>query len=150
MGEMLLSMDNLENFNFNKVERITGESRIDNLFIKGISFVAYPLRVVYLISSSCSPVRVSVSCAQVPVSVLISVPKKRIKSAVERNKIKRLIRESYRLNKHILTEINGEKDNRQIDIAFVYVKDELMGYLSIEKGMHKALTELKNRLIVNS
>ena len=138
---MLFSMDNLEKFSFNKDERITGESRIENLFIKGVSFVAYPLRVVYHIPSS---------CAQVPVSVLISVPKKRIKSAVERNKIKRLIREAYRLNKHILTEINGEKDNRQIDIAFVYVKDELMSYLSIEKGMQKALAELKNRLIVNS
>lgn len=98
--------------------------------------MAYPLRVVY--KETNYPISFSLS-------LLITVPKKRIKSAVKRNKIKRLIREAYRLNKHIIIDVRNI-DNRHFDIGFVYVKDEVADYATIEKGVIKALIGLKNKL----
>ena len=116
---------------FNKKERITGEKRIETLFSGGDSFVAYPMRVVFL--------KTDVNMLH-PVSVLISVPKKRIKSAVKRNRVKRMIREAYRLNKHQVV-----LGSSHVDVAFIYLKDDLSDYATIEKGMIKALKELSHR-----
>lgn len=136
---MLLFMSNINNYKFRKEEKIVGENRIDSLFIEGKSFVAFPLRVVYL--------KTELSLSS-PISVLVSVPKKRIKSAVKRNRIKRQVREAYRLNKHYL-EVVTESIDQHLDIAFVFVRDELMEYSIIEKGMRKGLTEIANRLSCN-
>ena len=132
-------MSNINNYKFRKEEKIVGENRIDSLFIEGKSFVAFPLRVVYL--------KTELSLSS-PLSVLVSVPKKRIKSAVKRNRIKRQVREAYRLNKHYL-EVVTESIDQHLDIAFVFVRDELMEYSIIEKGMRKGLTEIANRLSCN-
>jgi ribonuclease P protein component len=119
---------------FKKKERVTGEKRVEALFSGGQSFIAYPLRVVFLKMKA---------VADMPlVSVLVSVPKKRIKSAVHRNRLKRLIRETYRLNKHLV-----ELTDCRLDVSFIYLKDELSDYATIEKGMRKALNELTHRLI---
>ena len=118
---------------FKKNERITGEKRIQTLFSNGQSFVAYPLRVIFL--------KMEVVADLPPVSALVSVPKKRIKSAVHRNRLKRLIRETYRLNKHCVAPADG-----RLDVAFIYLKDELSDYATIEKGMRKALNTLSNSL----
>ena len=129
-------MSNINNYKFRKEEKIVGENRIDSLFIEGKSFVAFPLRVVYL--------KTELSLSS-PLSVLVSVPKKRIKSAVKRNRIKRQVREAYRLNKHYLEAVTESIDHH-LDIAFVFVREELMEYSIIEKGMRKGLTEIANRL----
>ena len=127
------------NYKFKKEEKVTGESRIETLFTKGKSFVAFPLRVVYL--------ETAFSIPSTP-SVLISVPKKRIKSAVKRNRVKRQVREAYRLNKHYLDAVTDNIDSH-LDIAFVYVKEELIEYSTIEKGMRKGLKEIANILSCN-
>lgn len=132
-------MSNINNYRFTKEEKIVGENRIDSLFIEGKSFVAFPLRVVYL------ETELSLSS---PISVLVSVPKKRIKSAVKRNRIKRQVREAYRLNKHYLEALTESIDHH-LDIAFVFVREDLMEYSIIEKGMRKGLTEIANRLSCN-
>lgn len=136
---MLLFMSDINNYKFRKEEKIIGENRIDSLFVEGESFVAYPLRVVYLKKELSLPSSIS---------VLVSVPKKRIKSAVKRNRIKRQVRESYRLNKHYLKAIRESTDHH-LDIAFVFVKEELVKFSIIEKGMKKGLTEIANRLSCN-
>lgn len=132
-------MSNINNYRFTKEEKIVGENRIDSLFNEGKSFVAFPLRVVYL------ETELSLSS---PISVLVSVPKKRIKSAVKRNRIKRQVREAYRLNKHYLEALTESIDHH-LDIAFVFVREDLMEYSIIEKGMRKGLTEIANRLSCN-
>ena len=88
-----------EKLTFRKQERLTGEIRIKELFEKGEFLLSYPFRVGYVVAPK----------SDVPVKVVISVPKKRFKRAVNRNRIKRLIRESYRLNKKSLYELLGEK-----------------------------------------
>lgn len=129
-------MDNEYRKFFNKEERLTGDKRIENLFACGKSFVAYPLRIVFLEKASQN--------LSLP-EVLVSIPKKRIKSAVGRNRMKRIVRESFRMNKHILNDVLKD-DCKHLEIAFVYVKDELTDFSTVEKGMRNALFEIKNRL----
>lgn len=133
---MLLSMDNEQCFTFKKEERVTGERRIETLFDRGRSFMAYPFKVIFL-ENECS--------VSMPVSVLITVPKKRVRSAVQRNRIKRLIREAYRLNRHLFDR-SLLRENVRLDIAFVYVKDDNADYAMVEKGVRKALLALGRQL----
>lgn len=105
---------------------------MDFLFEEGTSFVVYPLRAVYV-------ERQPVSGAEA--AVLISVPKKRFKRAVHRNRIKRLIREAYRLNKHLLLPGLREKEKGLL-IGFLYLGNELPDWKTVEAAMVKALTAL--------
>ena len=124
-----------ERYSFIKQERVKGEKRVEAIFLIGNSFICYPLRVVYLIHEQSK----LAGC-----SILVTVPKKRIKKAVHRNRIKRLIRESYRLNKDLISQI--ENFDKSIDIAFVYVKDTASNYQEIEKAIQKALNQIVIRI----
>ena len=86
-------MNEGQRFTFKKDERVTGVKRIEHLFAHGRSFISYPLRVVFVEQTMQDD-------SSRRVSVFVSVPKKKLKSAVDRNRMKRLIRETYRLNKH--------------------------------------------------
>lgn len=123
---------------FTKEEKLCSTKAIDTLFSIGESFVAYPLRVVYLIHDK------SETEAQ-SASVMISVSKRKFKRAVKRNRVKRLIREAYRLNKHDLTALLA-KHNKRMDIAFLYLKDELPEFSEIEKSILKTLTILTDKM----
>lgn len=125
-----------QRFRFTKKERITGEKRMEALFTKGSSFMSYPFRVVYLETTR---------GGTTPLSILISVPKKRMKSAVDRNRMKRLTREAYRLNKHPYL-FDQLVENRHLDVAFICVADKPCDYAIVEKGMRKAIRELNNRI----
>ncbi|NLC50623.1 MAG: ribonuclease P protein component [Bacteroidales bacterium] len=124
-----------ERYTFAKEERVTGAKRVDAIFASGKSFISYPLRVVYLQHEQ-SPIP---SC-----SILISVPKKRMKKAVHRNRVKRLVREAYRLNKKLTHDIDISEQS--LDIAFIYVKDTASTYAEIEKAMLKALKQIAIRI----
>lgn len=125
-----------QRYTLGKEERVTGEKRIEKLFTDGQSFIAYPLRVVFIVYE-CEK--------RYPISILISIPKKRLRLAVERNRMKRLIREAYRLNKHLF---DGEclQEGQALDMAFIYVKNEMAEYAAIEKGVKKALREVSLQL----
>lgn len=118
-------------FIFPKKEHLCGEIRINKLFAEGTAFIVYPLRVVYKLTDE----------DDVPLKVMVSVPKKRFKRAVKRNRLKRLMRESYRLNKCILSEKCVEK-NINMQIAFNYVADLELDFKTIEKKMKVALTKI--------
>jgi ribonuclease P protein component len=119
-------------FLFPKSERLNSKIKIDRLFTDGKAFLVYPLRTVYFISSE-NPSELE---------VLISVPKKKFKKAVHRNRIKRLIREAYRLNKNELCNvvISG---NLQMQVAFVYVADKELNFHELNDKMKQILDQLK-------
>ncbi len=77
-------------FTFSKKERLTGKSGIDQLFNEGKSFNLFPFRVFYL---------PAVNPAEPAARLLIAIPKKKVKHAVDRNRLRRLVREAYRLHK---------------------------------------------------
>ena len=123
-------------YTLSKEERLSWKRYIDLLFAKGQSFVAFPLRVVYL------PVEEE---SLAPVSILISVPKKKFKRAVKRNLIKRQIREVYRVRKYTLIDPLVEKNSRML-VAFLYLDKEIRSFAEMEKAMTKALTTLVNKV----
>ena len=122
-------------FTLKKAERISFQKEIDRLFKEGGAFISYPLRIVYLEQKPFSGATVS---------ILISVSKKRFKRAVKRNRMKRLIRETYRLNKASLIQHYREKESGLL-IAFLFIGNELCHRNEIETAMRKAFGILKEK-----
>jgi ribonuclease P protein component len=121
---------------FSKSEHLCSEKRITRLFTDGDAFMAYPLRVVFLIEPKTD---------EEFLSILISVPKKRFKRAIKRNVLKRRIREAYRLNKFFIVKKAIEKQ-LQIHIAFNYVSNEELDFATIEKKMILSLQKLIDKM----
>ena len=119
---------------FKKEERIVSNLLIETLFEKGNSrsLTAYPLRAVYLRTEHRE------GCA--PVQLLISVPKKKFKHAVDRNRVKRQIRESYRKNKAILEGTVGEE--QMLLIAFIWLSDRHFATNEVEKRVVSLLKQM--------
>lgn len=120
-------------FNFKKEERLCRKTAIDNLFNNGQSFFVYPLKIVW---EQIEEERTF------PVQVLISVSKRNFKKAVDRNYIKRIIRESYRKNKSILYE-NLLAKQKKLNFAIVYTAKEIIAYEDLEQK----IIQMLNRLI---
>lgn len=78
---------------FPKREKLKSKKLIDTLFEEGKAITIYPIKLIYLKTEL--PEKVAIQAA-------VAVPKKNFKSAVRRNRIKRLLRESYRLNKGLV------------------------------------------------
>lgn len=133
MNEDLNSKQNT----LSKNERICGEKRINVLFTSGESFVSYPLRVVYLVKDE--------GAIGTEIAMMVSVPKKRFKRAVKRNRIKRLVREAYRLNKTCFVDIEALR-GKSIDVAFMYIKNELPTFEEIESAVVKTARLLNEKL----
>lgn len=93
--------------------------------------VVFPFRVVYR----------RIPKGEFPVSILVSVPKKRFHHAVDRNRMKRLTREAYRKQKHILWDAL-EGSDEGIAIAFICIASTLCTYSSVYKSMNKVLTRI--------
>ena len=82
---------------------------------------------------------------QEPVEVLISVPKKRLHHAVDRNRAKRQIREAYRLQKQLLTEKMAQ--GQTVDIAFVWLSDQLLPSAEVNGRMKNLLEWIAKRIV---
>ena len=121
-----------------KAERLDRKKVIGKMFTGGAgahSFTVFPLRVVYLTEPELKS----------QASVLISVSKRYFKHAVDRNHVKRQLREAYRLNKAALLEALAAR-NEQLAISFIYLTDEQMSTAFIEKRMKLALAKLVEKL----
>ncbi|HMB62034.1 MAG TPA: ribonuclease P protein component [Eudoraea sp.] len=109
-------------FTFTKKEKLKGKKQIDLLFKEGKALSNYPLRLLYMKSEEQLPLKIQTA---------VAVPKRNFKSAVKRNRLKRLIRESYRLNKHRL--FNNIEGNYAF--LFLYLGNEICDYQVVEKSM---------------
>lgn len=104
---------------------------------------AFPLRVVYMQVEKTE--KSGADAALPPVSILVSVPKKRFHHAVDRNRMKRLVREAYRLNKHILWDAMADKNVRLV-MAFVCITDTLPSFRAVNKSVVKVLNRIVERM----
>lgn len=131
------------NNTFKKSERLNSKLVIDKLFAGGNSSCAvFPLRVVYMqIPEDIVPD----SMAEVPAAILVSVPKKRFHHAVDRNRLKRLVREVYRTNKAALWQKLEDKDYK-LAIAFVCITDSMPSFRQVNKAVCKALVKIEESL----
>jgi len=106
------------------------------LFNEGQSFFSYPYRIFYFYHNADS---------NIPVKYIISVSKRKIKTAVKRNHIKRLFRESYRTQKHDLLKKVSE-ENKQLLLAFVFVGNEKIDFAQMQDKTQTALKQISSRI----
>ena len=112
----------MKKFSFGKQERLGSRKILENIFETGKAINEFPFRLLWIES----PVE-----EKKILKIAISVPKKKIKRAVDRNKIKRLIKESYRLNKHtILSTI--ETSGKKFSAIIIFTGKEEMTYKETE------------------
>ncbi len=113
-----------------KNERLSRKKLIKVLFEKGLSQKLYPIRLIYLPHPENSGTH----------QALFSVSKKNYKRAVDRNRLKRQMREAYRLNKHIIT------CNQELKVpfllAYIYIGKEKLSYGQIEEKIIISLHRL--------
>jgi ribonuclease P protein component len=123
---------------FSKQERMVSRQLIETLFSGGSShsLAAFPLRVVYMVRER--------EEGDVPVQLLISVPKKHFKHAVDRNRVKRQIRESYRRHKELLT--GSLPDNQQLLMACEWLSDCHEASSSIEQKLVSLMRRIGEKL----
>lgn len=112
-----------------KAEKLKSRKLIAELFSAGKSVKAYPLVAVYL----------PLAAADKNTLMGVSVAKKRIKKAVDRNLVKRRLREAFRLHKAGLHQEEGP----ELAIMIIYLKGEIAPYSEVEKSMKKLLIKLQ-------
>lgn len=120
-------------FTFKKNERITSKLLTEQLFNskETRAVTVFPLRMVFL--------EVEYHEGDAQTQVLFSVSKRHFKHAVDRNRIKRQLREAYRHNKALLPQID---EGRQLLIAFIWLTDRHMSSQKIAAALTKALTKI--------
>lgn len=124
-----------------KEERLCSRKLIDSLFKGGGSraMSGFPLRMVYAVTERHE--------GEPAAQILVSVPKRCFKRAVKRNRIKRLVREAYRLNKHILADaLERHEPQMSATMAFIYTDSHLHDYATVEQRVRNLLTRLSERL----
>src|SRR5690606_12702736 len=127
----------MQNLYFKKEERLCSEKLLSLLFKNGSSFLFYPFRVTWITSTEPQAY---------PAQVLISVPKKRFKRSVDRNLLKRRMREAYRLNKAQLLYPLLLANDKQVLLALTYVSNEILDYQYISMKMEKMLNSLEKNM----
>jgi ribonuclease P protein component len=115
------------NFSYPKSEKLKSKKTIDLLFSKGKSVSKYPLRLVYIECDFDISESQDFGTEQ-KIKMGVSVSKKYFKHAVDRNYFKRLLREAYRLNKHLLID-HLEKPHA---FMFFYQSNDRLSYQEIE------------------
>ena len=114
-------------------ERLKSKKAIEQLFKKGSRLKGFPVALSYFISSA--------PLEDAGVVIMVSVPKKKVKKAVHRNKIKRQLREAYRTQKHSL--VAAAKDSKlRIHLAFVYQGDHSSNFTEISEKIKQHLSRL--------
>lgn len=114
--------------------RLRSRKQIQYLFKKNQSYSIYPIRLVYVLHPLESDV-------QQKFKVAFSCSKKRFKRAVDRNRIKRLMREAFRLRQHELTEVA----EHQYQIMFIYTGKEILEFSAIDRRIGQLIRKLNRQ-----
>jgi len=125
-------------YTFPKNDRLTSRKLIENVFSKGKSFSNFPFKVVWLSDNSNTVLQTGVG-----------VSAKYFKKAVDRNRIKRLIRESYRLQKHSL-EDTLKKNKARMSVFILFTANEIPPYELVFDKIGKIITRLEAQINENS
>ena len=117
---------------FGNIEKLKSRKEIEALFSEGSSIAQFPVRLIY---------KKTEFSDQVPIKTAVSVSKKKFKKAVDRNRVKRLLREGYRKNKYLVTD----NTTHQFAFMFIYTGKELPEYTLIYDKIKAILEKFKNK-----
>lgn len=130
---------NNQRLTFSKRERICSRLQIENLLRKKQSLFCYPFKCLYYFTPKTNE--------RTENQILVSVPKRNFKHAVERNRIKRLTREAYRLQHCRHLDVKTNEKNLCADIFLFYVGKEILPYNLIEDKIIEVLSRLCKQLL---
>ena len=119
-------------FTLGKSERLKSRKAIDKLFLEGKKINASGIRSHFLVNENSQGLKLGVG-----------VSSKNFKRAVDRNRIKRLIREAYRLQKQALQE---KFKNKSLEVFFIYTGKELPKYDDIFNSVRSILTKIEKSI----
>ncbi len=126
-----------QRYTLQAIERLKLRKQIETLFQTGEAFSVFPLRIVYkmlpLADASASPVQVG-----------FSIPKKRIRKAVGRNRVRRLLKEAWRLQKHPLYQAIPE--GLQLHCFLIYTGPPLLTFPEAQAAVQKLQQKLIPKL----
>ncbi len=126
--------DKIVRYTFTKAEILSSKKDIQELFKNGSSFYLYPFKVISLPNPETNQHQ-----------VLFSVPKRIFKRAVDRNLLKRRMREAYRLHKHLLPT-----EPKVLNIAYIYTSKEILDYASIANPLEQSLIRIQKYVAKNN
>ena len=129
-------------YSFKKEERLCSKKFLTELFDNGSSFLVYPYRVIWLKSPNQNQ--------PFPIQVVISVPKKRFKSAVDRNLIKRRTKEIYRMGKEEQLYSAVDRHQKKILLGLSYVGKEIHDFDYLQQKIHNLFKTLILKLQENA
>lgn len=121
-------------FTFGKDQKLTSRIRIDELFKSGYVLKSFPIFLKY-----------NTEPGKGTIKIALSVPKRKVRSAVKRNRLKRQMREAYRLNKLALIE---KANSKNIDLALflIYNGDEKGDFKRIQEKIVLILRQLEEKI----
>ena len=124
-------------FGFSKNERLCSRTLIERLYADGHRLMAFPYSIHWQQQS-----------LDVPCQVLITTSKRKFKHAVDRNRVKRLTRECYRLRKHALYDFL-QQHGLTLVFSMVYIHNEIMSYDQLGHKMDKLLAALQKDILAH-
>jgi ribonuclease P protein component len=129
-------------FTFPKKHRLVGKKNIETLLSKGEAFFVFPYRIIY----SFVPKK---NAENDPIKIVIAVPKRKCKLAVQRNSVKRITREAYRLQQQLLLPsllIN----NVQLQVMLQYTQTVDLEIMIAKASLKKILTTIQKKIVSNA
>jgi len=125
----------MSEFTFKKAERLSSRKAIAALFQTGRIQVSTPVRILYRVSGE----------GVYPASMAVSIPKRLFRRAVDRNLLKRRIREIYRKNKPLFYDQLNRAGIR-LELVIQYQKREMVSYGELENGLKRGLNNVLSDL----
>jgi len=130
-------------FTLGKDERLKSRKQIEQLFDKGKSIAITPFRVYFLINKMLNAQR-----SMFNVQFGVGVSARNFKKAVDRNRIKRLTREAWRLQKNEMAK-KAKEAQRQLNVFFIYTGKELPDFTTVKDKVAIALKKLADKIDEN-
>jgi ribonuclease P protein component len=129
-------------FTLGRDERLKSRKQIEKLFAEGRSFVVSPFRVYFIVNGL--PIAIGTSLVNSSLQFGVGVSNRNFKRAVDRNRIKRLTREAWRLQKNELKE-RLKRINKQLNVFFIYIGKELPDFATVKDKVAVALKKLADK-----